>query len=265
MKSKSFPRLAVTVSILALGLTLAGDAAVPTLSAQATATPSPTSSPPASKPKFGHVRCWNAFPLGSPTFELVLGAAPNDRTLQSSPPQNFYATYIAVPPGQYAVRIIRAGDRQNSIKSFNLPLRDKNYFTLFITQAADGQPAIELLDETADPAKTTPNRVTVRQFCAGATAIITAGGKRTQPLPFGGVETLEGLPNGLVPLIMRATLPSGTSKVWNTEADFRASHRATVFITMDPYKRMRTRVTVDGPSVEQEAEDAAEDAADHIP
>lgn len=226
--------------------------------------PVPGASPKAStpKPKEGHIRFWNLIPPPTaPTLDLVLTTTGSEgRPLTSATPMNLYANYTGLPPGRYTLRVFRAGDRQNALKSFDLPLRDKSYFSLLATAQPDGQPGIELLDDTPDPTKTPNNRLTVRQFSPDTAVVITAAGRyRTDSLAFQKIQTLEDLPDGVVPLNMRATKTGAASvKTWDTQADFRASHHYTLFVVNDLYGRIRARVAVDGPSPEDEAEAAAE-------
>jgi hypothetical protein len=241
---KSSPRAAV--SSAACLLLLAGP-----LRAQLQPAPSPS---PAVKPKQGFARLWNVLPLPGYSLELVIGADANGKVLQTAQPSNIYAGYSSLPPGRYVMRVFRTGDRQNPIKSFDVQLRDKSYFDILVSQAPGASPTAELIDETPDPTQDPVNRLTVRQFCPGATVVITAGGvQRTDSLVYGATQTLSGLPNGLVPLSMRAVKGSGSAKTWNTEADFRVAHRASLFIIADAYGRIRARTSIDGPSVADEA------------
>ena len=224
-------------------------------------TPKPSPSP-AVKPKLGYIRFWNMLPLEGSTFELVQdGTPPPGRVLQTASPANFSAGYIPLPPGAYTLKVCRPGEHDKPIKSFAVPVRHNSYITILTTQPPGAAIKAELLDDTPDPFKPPVNRLTVRQFVPDIHVVATAAGtKRTEALDYGATQTLEGLPGGLVQLNTRATLTGGATKTWNTEADFRTSHHASLLVLSDPYGRIRPRVSVDGPSPAAEAE-AAEEAA----
>ena len=248
MTCKFFRSAAVTASALAV-LSL-----LPTahLAAQ-----TPTPKPTPVRPKAGFVRFWNAAGF---SFDLVLGSGPSARFVSTAMSSNFYATYVSLPPGPCPFRVYRSGDRQNTIKSFDVAMRDRSYYTLLATQEPGGQPSIELIDDTPDPAKPPNNRLTVRQFCQDAKVVITTGGNfKTDPMLYGVTQTIEGLPDGVVALKMTATKTGNNGvKTWDTQADFRVSHHSTLFVVNDLYGRIRARVAMDGPSPADEAEAAAE-------
>ncbi len=203
----------------------------------------------------GNLRLWNMQPNNSPTLELVQGADPQGRVLQTALPLNYYAGYMQFLPGTYPVTIYRVGDRQTPVKSFNAQLRPDTYVTIIVSQGPGGTVGAELVDDTPDPVKPPSNRLTVRQFCPNVRVQVTAAGRvNTDLLEVGRAQTLEGLPDGVVQLMMHATAASGGVKTWNAEADFRPSRHASLLIFADGYGRIRPRVTVDGPSP------AAEDA-----
>lgn len=256
MKSKFSRRAGTIFSLFALLLLLPSGR----LAAQS-AHPTPSPAPP--RPKAGYVRFWNATPPATGlTLDLVVGTSPEGRVLHSATPANFYANYASLPPGQQVLRVFRNGDRQNAIKTFTLPLLDRSYFTLLATSQPNGSTSIEIVNDTPDPTKPPVNRLTVRQFCPDTTAIVTTtGNHQSDSLAYGQTQTLEGLPNGVIALALRATKGGVTgTKTWDTQADFRVSHHVTMFIVNDLYGRIRARVSVDGPSPEAEAE-AAEEAA----
>ena len=195
------------------------------------------------------------------TLDLIVsgGGAP-ERRLGSAGPSNFYANYVNLVPGSYTLRVFKHDDLQNVIKSFNLPLRDKSYYTLLATQMPGTPIEVELVNDTPDPTKTPVNRVTVRQLCPNLTGVITATGNfRSDTLTFGKTQTLEGLPNGIVTLHLQATKQGNSTRSWDSEADFRISHHGTMFIVNDVYGRLSPHFSMDGPSPAEEAE-AAEEA-----
>lgn len=208
----------------------------------------------------GHVRFWNLTPpLANITLELINAASTDGHALNTAGPANYYANYINVPPGTYALRVFRQGDRLTVIKSFNLAVRDRSYFTFLATAMPDGKPTVELIDDTPDPTKPPENRLTVRQYCPDSTVVITAGTNyKTDALAYGMTQTITGLPDGTVPLKMHA-VKTGTTAVrtWDTQADFRSAHHATLFVINDLYGRIRARAAIDGPSPADEAEAAA--------
>lgn len=203
----------------------------------------------------GNVRLWNMQPIGGTSLDLVIGSDTQGRAVQNAGPVNYYAGYNQLSPGTYPLTVFRAGDRQVPVKGFNVVLRPDSYVTIIVTQTTGGTLAAELVDDTPDPTKPPANRLTVRQFCPNVRVQVTAAGRlSTEPVEAGRSQTLEGLPGGIVPLTMRATMANGAVKTWNTEADFRTSRHASLLVFADPYGRIRPRVSVDGPSP------AAEDA-----
>ena len=224
----------------------------------------PTAS--AAKPKVGYVRFWNmTIPTANVVLELVAGSTPDAHALNTASPANYYAGYAPLIAASYALRVYRAGDRQQAIKSFELTVKDHSYFTLFATQESGGPITVELIDDTPAPTKVLKNRLTIRQFCQDMTVVVVASGNyKSDPTPYGKTTFLEGMPNGNVPLSVRATKTRDNAvKTWDTTADFRVAHRATLFIVNDLYGRMRARVAMDGPSPEEEAA-AAEAARNNV-
>ncbi|MBE7157792.1 MAG: DUF4397 domain-containing protein [Rhodospirillales bacterium] len=253
MKLKSF--LSAAAISLAAWLLVVGH---PLHAQQPSTTPT---AQPTSRTRTGNLRFWNLTPpTGGIVLEVVVGNPADGRALISSTPSNFYARYIPLVPGQYAIRTFRAGDRQQVIKSFDLTIKDRSYFTLCATQGADGHIAVELMDDTPDPTQTPKNRLTIRQFCPDLTATVTTSGNmKSEPLPYGKTVTLEGLPDGIVALAVHAVKAGDPAlKSWDAQADFRMAHHSTLFIVSDLYGRMRARIAMDGPSPDEEVSAAAE-------
>ena len=223
----------------------------------AQAVPPPGASPsPAANVKAGHVRLWNMIFLNPTGLELVAGTGPAAKTLQTAPVANYSALYDSLPPGRYMFSVFRAGDRQTPLKSFDVMLADKSYFSILVVHLPGGQLSVELLDDTPDPMKPHVNRLTVRQLGLNTHAmVVTALTQHTDPLEPGSTQTLEGLPDGAVPVSVRNTT-GPNQKNWNVEADFRTARHLTVFVVADAYNRLRLRTASNGPSPAEEAEAA---------
>lgn len=243
MTSKLLPRALVFSVLLALGTGVAGSRAQ-------SPSPTPTPTPPPRKPS-AYLRLWNmAFALNSP-LELFTGAERGGRALLSAPPSNFYTGYERVVPGHYSLRISRPSDPQEVTRPVDAVLPDSGYFTVLVSQQPTGEILTELVNDSPDPAQSFDNVLVVRQYSADCRVVVSAGGKHTEPLEFGGSQMLGQLPNGNVPVTMRAVTPQGPYN-WASEVDFKGHHRATVFVYPDTYGRVRFKLTADGPASEAE-------------
>lgn len=201
----------------------------------------------APKKPAAYLRLWNmALALNAPV-EVSTGVEPGARPLLSAPPANFYTGYLPVLPGHYALRVHRASDPRTPLQVLDAGLADQGYYTVLVSQRAGGEITCELIDDNPDPKNPAVNTLVVRQYSAGSSVVVSAGGQRTNPLAFGDAQTLPQMPGGAVPVTMRALTPKGPRN-WAAEADFKGAHRATVFVYPDTYGRVRFKLTSDGPS-----------------
>lgn len=204
-----------------------------------------------------HVRFLNLVPLKGGIMSFFGPGSTDGQPLQVAPPSNFYATYLGLAPVRTTFRVFRMENLQTEVKSVDAPLRVDGYFTVLMHLQADGQPKLEVIDETPDPKVNPVNRLTVRQFFRDAQVVITVGGRqRSNSLAYAETQTLTDLPDGTVPLSMVATLAAGGApRSVNLDISFQHSRHVTVFIAADPYDRLRPRVMTDGPP--RAEEDAA--------
>ena len=254
----SLPAVA-TVSLLGLCWLLTA-AALPAQTPLGTA-------PAAPKPKVASMRFLNLLPLDGGTLVLLSGASTQGPPLQVAPPSNFYAPYLKFQPARAIFKVCRLGNPQNPIKTADVPLKGGGYYTLLAHLQPDGQPTVEVIDETPDPSVPPTNRLTVRQYCRRARVVITAAGRQSSnPLGEGESQTLSDLPDGIVTLAMAATLaPGGPPRTLNIDAGFQRARHATIYVVTDPYDRLRPRVTSDGPSRAEEDAAAAEFRGTAVP
>ncbi len=213
--------------------------AVTTVQAQQ---PSPASS---TQPVTGYVRFWNMLAgKAAPTLQLL---SAEDKLLTTAPPNNSGSNYVGIPPGSYTFIVRKPGDAVNPLKKLPVILRGNTYIT-FLAQEKNGQPTVDLIDDTLDPKKADgPSRLVVRQFIPSARVIVsTREGVASQEVGFGETATLENLPNRVLFLTMKAVGLGPELKMWNTEADFTAARHATLLIINDSYGRFRPRLSYDG-------------------
>ena len=213
----------------------------------------PNASPSATpKPKFGYLRFWNLLPLTTSGLELAGASDPAGRGLLSARPGTFPSNYRLLPPARYTLTVYPFGDRLKPLNKtpMDVPLRADAYMTVVVRPSADpgGEAVVELVDDTLDPTQAADNRLTVYQCSPEARVVVTAARNfKSNPLVYGGTQTLTALPDGIVGLAISIATKAGPG-AWNTEADFRASARASLVVVADPYGRIRPRITVDGAS-----------------
>ena len=154
-----------------------------------------------------------------------------------------------MPPRTYPLKICTADEPENVIKSFNFPLRADSYYTILVTQLPNAPLAVEVIDDTPDPTKVLVNQLTVRQYSPNFRVQVSVGELHTDIMEAGGKQTLDGLPDGFVPITGRIDQAGGTLNNWHAQADFHSSHHATLLVLPDVRGFIRPRVTVDGPSL----------------
>ncbi len=205
--------------------------------------------PPAATPlpALGYVRFWNMLSSkGAPTLQLL---SAEDKPLTTAAPNNSGSNYLSLTPGTYTFIVRKPGDTANALKRQPVVLRGYTYITFMVSEK-NGQPVVDLIDDTQDPKKANdPSRLVVRQFMPAARVIVsTREGATTSELGFGESATLENLPNHNLFLTMKATGLGPDVKLWNTEADFTSARHATLLVVADPWGRFRPRLAYDGQS-----------------
>ncbi len=216
------------------------------LLAQTPATPVPATPEP-KEPKEAYVRFWNMLPKEAGALTMlrqISGAEPE--AIASAAPANTYAGYLAVKPGRYGLRIVRAAEPENALKTFDLVLRG-DVFVTFIARVVDRQLTVEMVDDTYDKKEAINGRLTVRHELPGATISVAAAGQPgARGLAYGQVEKLEGFPAKPVLLKMNAVLADGQKRDWAMEVDFRSCRHVTLLLALDPYGRFRPRISPEG-------------------
>ena len=214
---------------------------LPALAAQAQQ-PSPSPSP---RPAQAYVRFWNMLPgKDAPPLQLLSG---ENKLLTTAVGANYAAGYTPITPGTYTFEVRRAGDAANPLKKQPVILRGDTYITYLVSQK-NGQPAVELIDDTLDPKNADgPSRLVIRQFIPGAqVTIMTKDGNTSQAIGYGESTSLESLPNRAGVMTLKATGLGPEPSTWNIEPDFTTARHATVLVVADPYGRFRPRLTYDG-------------------
>lgn len=207
-----------------------------------TATPAPTK-----KQKEGHFRFWNMLPRTESDLVLIKsGSSPEGEALLTATPGNYYASYIKVLPGRYALKVVRPNDLTTALENFDILVRGDIYVT-FLAHVVDGKTKIEMLDDTFDPTVATSGRLTIRQHFPNASVVVTTNTQiSSRALLLGETQALDGFPLQPIELKMRATLPGGKTQTWTSEVDFRVARHASLLVIPDPYGRFRPRVSIDG-------------------
>ncbi|MEA3210330.1 MAG: hypothetical protein QOE70_3387 [Chthoniobacter sp.] len=242
----TFNSFKLAISLLLLGSVVNAQQTEP--ATVVPATPAPAASTPPRKPRKGYFRFWNM--LSKPEGELTL--IRNDGSTEGTPllsaaPNNYYASYLPLPPARYALKVVRRNDPATAIQSFDVTLGSDAYVT-FMAHPVAGQVRIELFDDTFNPAEATSGRLTIRQFVPNANVTVTSNAQLTsRSLTQGETQTIEGFPLKPVMLKMRAGMAAGPDQEWVAEVNFTTSRRASLLIVSDPYGRFRPRVTIDGP------------------
>ena len=200
---------------------------------------------PSPKPALGYIRLWNMLPgKTAPSIQLLSG---EDKVLTTASAYNYNAGYASVPPGTYTFVVRRAGDTANPLKKIPVLLRGDTSIT-FLVSEKNGQPAVDLLDDTLDPKKLDiPSQLMVRQFMPGArVTVATREGAACKEIGYGESARIDNLPNRSAFLTMKATGLGPEPKTWTTEADLATARRATLLVVPDPYGRFRPRLAYDG-------------------
>lgn len=206
-------------------------------------------SSPTPKPKLGYVRFWNLLPVSAGRLELVGASNPSGQSLLGAVPESFAVNYRALPPAHYSWAVCSSADRQKPLKNLtDVALGADGYLTIVARPPSDpnGHPVVEVINDIPDPAQPAGNCLTIYQCSPDARVVVTAGRRYiSDPLNYAGTQVLKDLPDGIVGLAITITTKAG-SRSWNTEADFRASPRASLVVVADSYNRIRPRITVDG-------------------
>lgn len=203
-------------------------------------TPTPTGPP---KPKPAYVRFWNMTSVAGSSFDLVNDGAPQE-PFSTAASRNYFAPYLPIAPGTYNFSIFKAGQRDVVLKKQPIALRSDVYVTILVSGDKAESPRIELLDDTWSKEKTPLGFATLRNFLASEARIKVAG--KAVTIAPGGTQTVNGLPLEKVMFAFETTLPDGSARTWNAEADFKRSHRTTMLIFQDGRGGIRPRMTEDG-------------------
>jgi len=215
-----------------------------------TATPPPAATPAPEdekKPKLGYFRFWNMMPTEAGEFQLLHDAGgPEPVILIGAESMNFFADYVGVKPGRYALKVVRVADPKTVLKTFDVVMK-KDVFVTFYARAIEGKLSLEMLDDTYDLEKALTGKIVLRQFVKDA-AITVKSTALSQPaaLAFGEERVLENLPLKPVVFQMQATMPDGKVRSWASEVDFRNTRHASLFLVLDVYGRFRPRPSADG-------------------
>jgi hypothetical protein len=152
---------------------------------------------------------------------------------------------VEFPVGRQQLSVYKKGDRTTPLKLINIDLKPDTFFTILVSPKA-GSLTIDVFDDTNDP-KAAGGTLTIRNYFVGLTVDVSSGAQKiVDALPYGQSYVATGLPSGRLPLNLHTRLPNGTPADSEAEADFNASHRATLLIIPDSYGRFRPRVTIDG-------------------
>lgn len=197
---------------------------------------------PKGKPAF--VRFWNMLPdAKKDDLELYIAAGQRLITTWASDTQ---VSYTPVLPGTFTFSVRRVGEENKDVKTPSVPLLADSFVTILATQR-QGQIALDVLNETIDPAKEDgTGHLTVRQFCVGTRALVTVGATPAKPLNYGEASVFDGLASDRIPVTIQATLPNGTTRTMNTGTDFTKNHHATLLLVNDAYGRFRPAFSYDG-------------------
>ncbi len=214
--------------------------------------PSARATPPPkeSKQKHGYLRLWNMLPKEAGVLLLIKeNGTPEGDVLLSAAPNNYYASYTALPAGRYALKLVRSEAPDTVIENVSVTFRGDESRTI-LAGSVDRKLKVETLDETYDLATTLAGRLTIRQNFPNSRVTIEVGSQtRTRELASSEVEVVDGLPLQVVSLKMHATFADGKTSDWSTEVDFKTIRHATLLIVSDPYGRCRPHVALDGRAV----------------
>ena len=204
-----------------------------------TPTPSPSPTP---KPPRAYVRFWNMLPSQPPvTLELLY----TNRSISTAASCNFYAGYFPVLPGAFEFTVRRANDQNGSIKRVSVNLKANDFVTILVSNK-DGQPNVELVNDTVDPKAPNPNRLVLRQLFPNAKVTAFLG---TTPasgaLGYGETIALDNLAAAQSNLTVQAVIPGQGVKSWSMPLDLTQAHHSTLLIFPDPYGRFRPRLAAD--------------------
>ncbi len=231
--------------------------ALPVLAQPPPPVPSPT--PAGSKPKPAYVRFWNMTTVKGATFDLVNDAGPKE-AFSSAASRNFTAPYLPIAAATYSFSVYKAGEREVVLKKFPINLRSNVFVTILVSGDKPEAFKFELLDDTWSTEKTTAGIAIIRNFLPDAEASFKVEGKTINVRP-GAFETVTGLPLQKVMFALEAKMPDGSVRVWNSEADFKRSRRATLLVFQDGRGQIRPRASEDGVSNIDPEPDRAEPAA----
>ena len=204
--------------------------------------PTPTPSP---KPKAAYIRFWNMLPSRPSTVLELLSA---DKPLITAAVCNFYAGYTSVTPGAFTLTVRRVGDQNGAIKRLPVNLLADMYVSILVS-AKDGQPNVELIDDTIDPKTAGTRRLVLRQLFPNAKVTATVGpGPAGATLGFGETVAMDNLPAAQSSLTVQAVISGQGVKSWSMPLDLTQAAHNTLLIFPDPYGRFRPRLAVDGQS-----------------
>lgn len=215
--------------------------------------PTPAPVPEEKKPKFGYVRAWNFLPAEAGSVTLLQDNGGEGEPITTLTPSNWSADYIPLKPARYGFKVIRTADK-TPLKTLDVILRADVYVTISVS-IKEGAIAVELLDDTYDQVQTVTGKLTVRHLIPGAKLSVTIPGiATTGQLENGATHVLENLPLRPVMVQMHAALPDGRVRDWNSQINFSDCRHASVFLSLDSYKRFRPRIVADGQSYVAPAE-----------
>ena len=185
-------------------------------------------------------------PNPPPTLlELLSGDTP----LTTAAACNYYATYFTVPPGAYTFTVRRINDKTGAIKRLPVNLTADTYITL-LAYTKNGQPDVEMTNDTIDPKAPPSGQLSVRQLCPNAKVTVFLGNApASAPLGYGETFTIPNLPMGMNALSIQAAIPGQSIRPWSTQMDLSQDHHNTLLIFSDSYGRYRPRLAVDGHAI----------------
>lgn len=205
--------------------------------------PTPTPTPATNKPKLAYLRLWNMLPSTPPTTLELLSA---DKPLVTGAVCNFYAGYASVAPGAFTLTVRRAGDQNGAIKRLPVNLLADMFVTVLVS-SKDGQPNVELINDTVDPKAAVTKRLVLRQLFPNAKVTTVVGNAApSAPLTFGETAVLDNLPEASSSLTVQAAIPGQSVKSWSMPLELPPNARATLLIFPDSYGRFRPRLAMDG-------------------
>lgn len=201
---------------------------------------------PAGKEKKSYIRFWNMLPDKMSNNLLVLA---NDKPLFGAAPLDLYNDYVPSPVGSYNIVVKHTGDDGAIVQKVPAAMLENTFVTLLATEK-NGQPTVELLNDTPDPKVADLSaRVIVRSFFPGGRVAVGVAGGPLQTIANGTIVTLDNLPMtasaSIVVQVSQAAVPPA-SKTWNVPADFSVTHHATLLLTPDHYDRLVPRLIYNG-------------------